>query len=218
MIRHPSNPNLVLHYDPVIRNLPVMVHKGPLVLNYLERLFETIQRSLEDHPRTFAIRFDLRYPGILPSGVDLSNRAISKFFEELKGVIQGDRENASHRNGYAHSTRVRYAWAREYGRDGKPHYHCLLLLNRDAYHTVGSFDSSQNNMFNRLSSAWLRALDLLESPDVGGLVHIPVNAVWYLNRGEPRELEDLFLRSSYLCKAATKCFGDGQHAFECSRI
>jgi hypothetical protein len=219
MIRHPHNPNLILHYDPSFRDLLVMVQKGPLILNYLDRLYQTLQRSLNDHPRTFAVRFDLRYPLSMPANIDLSNRAISTFFEVLKDVIQSDREGASQRNGFAHSTRVRYAWAREYGQDGKPHYHCLLLLNRDAYHTVGRFDSAQQNMFKRISTAWLTALNLSEaSENASGLTHIPTNAVWYLDKGNLRELEDLFLRSSYLCKAATKCFGDGQHAFECSRI
>jgi hypothetical protein len=219
MIRHPHNSNLTLHYEPIFRNLPVMVPRGPLILNYLERLHETLHRSLADHARTFAMRFDLRYPGLMPAGIDLSNRAISTFFEVLKDVIQIDREGASQRNGFAHSTRVRYAWAREYGQDGKPHYHCLLLLNRDAYHTVGRFDSAQQNMFKRIFTSWANTLGLAEtSAEAAGLVHIPASAVWHLDRGNVRELEDIFFRASYLCKAATKCFGDGQHGFECSRI
>ncbi|MCO2952435.1 inovirus Gp2 family protein, partial [Pseudomonas aeruginosa] len=35
--------------------------------------------------------------------------------------------------------------------------------------------------------------------------------------GDHGELADLFHRASYLCKAATKSYGDGQHGFGCSR-
>ena len=71
-------------------------------------------------------------------------------------------------------------------------------------------------MFNRLVEAWASALGLSVEA-VTGLVEIPSNPTYYLNRGESEELAEFFYRASYLCKSATKVFGDGSHGFGCSR-
>jgi hypothetical protein len=49
------------------------------------------------------------------------------------------------------------------------------------------------------------------------LVEVPPNPFYYLNRGELEGQAAFFYRASYLCKSATKVFGDGSHGFGCSR-
>ncbi|MNY80024.1 hypothetical protein D3C86_2209050 [compost metagenome] len=71
-------------------------------------------------------------------------------------------------------------------------------------------------MFNRLVEAWASALRL--SVEVmSGLVEIPNNPSYPINRDDPVGQEAFFYRASYLCKSATKAYGDGSHGFGCSR-
>lgn len=219
MSRHPDNTNLHLHHDNTFDGLPVMVEKGPFIEQYLARLKRTIDLTLSQYSRVMAFRVDLR----LPAGIDLpdyayTNEVISRFIESFKAKVEHDRQRARTRSPYAHDCKVRYVWARE-GRI-RPHYHLLILLNRDAYYTLGRMHSNAANMINRLQEAWGSALGL--SIDLrDGLVEIPNNAAYRINRdvrlGQEDKLPDLFRRASYLCKAATKAYGDCHHGFGCSR-
>ncbi|HCE7942319.1 inovirus Gp2 family protein [Pseudomonas aeruginosa] len=219
MPRHPSNTNLHLHHASTFQGLPVMAEKGPFIEQYLSRLHSTIERSLKQYARVFAFRVDLR----LPLSIELpdyvyTNEVISRFLESFKAKIEHDRQRARTRYLYAHDSKVRYVWAREESRGERPHYHLLILLNGDAYFTVGRKTSSEQNIFHRLQEAWASALGLSVG-EVSGLVEIPRAAGYLVSRaaGDQGELADLFHRASYLCKAATKSYGDGQHGFGCSR-
>jgi hypothetical protein len=221
MIRHPDNTNLRLHHDDTFEGLPVMVEKGPFVWQYLFRLKRTVDLALEQYSRLLAFRVDLR----LPVGIDLpdhayTNKVISRFVASFNAKIEHNRDKARERNLYAHDCKVRYVWAREVGWGGRPHYHLLILLNRDAYYTVGRLRSEADNMISRMQEAWASALGLPDD-QVDGLVHIPRNAEYrvdrYVRADDEDVLMDLFYRASYLCKAATKSYGDNHHGFGCSR-
>lgn len=220
MIRHPLNSNLTLFYGDHFHGLPVMVGKGPFIAEYLECLKGVIDFTTSDYSRVLAFRFDLR----IPCQNDLSpcvytNKVISLFFERFKWIIKADRARARSNNPYAHDSKVRYFWVREEGYLGKPHYHLLILLNKDAYYTVGRLDSDRVNMIRRLEHAWAGALSL-SVEQVSGLVEIPDNAQYRIDLNDPsgvNVLADLFCRASYLCKAATKTYGSNQHGFGSSR-
>ena len=217
MIRHPDNSNLSLHIDHTYKGLPVQVEKGPFIRKYLANLLVTINRSLTHYPRVFAFRVDLRLPAVGSRPEYLcSNEVIERFFASLKAKIRHNRDMARLVNKCTHDSQVRYVWVRELGQQGRPHYHVLILLNRDAFCSLGSFTSGKDNMFNRLQEAWASALCLSEEA-VKGLVEVPRNPCYYLDREGGEGLAALFFRASYLCKAATKGYGDGQHAFGCSR-
>ena len=216
MTRHPENSNLTLCREDHYRGLPIQVNKGPFVRNYLRRLDEVVCRALDDYSRVFAFRFDLRFP----AAIDLpdylyTNEAIERFIESFKAKIKHNRLKAGLSGKYIHDSKVRYVWAREIGYLGKPHYHVLILLNRDAFTALGKFELGRENIFNRLVEAWASALRLTLD-ECNGLVHIPDNPTYQLDRDDERELQELFFRASYLCKAATKVYGDGQHGFGCS--
>ena len=103
---------------------------------------------------------------------------------------------------------------------GRPHYHLVFLLNHDAYHRPGRLQSTRRNLVARLQEAWASALRL-SVDQVGGLVNITDDATYRIYRdvpdGKMDELPELFLRSSYLCKGATKSYGDNHHGFGSSR-
>jgi len=213
--RHAGNSNLHLHYEDTFRGLPVMASYAPFITEYLERLYETTQLALSDHRQVFAIRFDLRFPDDdLPP--ESGNAVISRFVDSLTARIQLARKRSERLNGSAHQTSVRWCWVREIGQEGRPHYHFVLLLNRDAFHTVGRFQSERENLYSRIQSAWASALRV-PFEDAVGLVHIPANATFHLSQGDPEEMDRYFHRVSYICKAATKDFGSRCRAFGCSR-
>ena len=221
MRRFSENRNLHLHVTDNFQGLPVMVEKGPFIQEYLEALNRTIACALDQYPRVIAFRVDLRLPRLMGIPDDaLSNRVISRFLESFKAKIEHNRDKAREQNKYAHGCRVRYVWARERSEGGRQHYHLLILLNRDAYYTVGRLQPQRPNMITRMQEAWASALKC-EIEQVRGLVHIPSNAEYRVDRevrpGNVDQLPELFHRASYLCKAATKRYGEGAHGFGFSR-
>jgi hypothetical protein len=217
MIRHPKNTNLTLHFESTYQGFAVQVDKAPFIQEYLNRLHQTVLRSLEQYPRVFAFRFDLRLPANtqLPPYA-LTNEVVDRFIESFKAKIKHNRQIAKQANKYAHDTKVRYVWTREHGQQGQPHHHFAILLNYDAFNALGKIESGRDNMFNRLEGAWASALGLSVEA-VKGLVEIPDNPYYHLHRNEPAGQAAFFFRTSYLCKSGTKVFGDGSHGFGSSR-
>lgn len=218
MPRHPGNTNLNLFYGSTYKGLPVQTDKGPFVCEYLDSLHLTVSRALAQYPRVFAFRVDLRLPvGPALPGYACTNEVITLFIESFKAKIKHNRARARLENKYAHDSNVRYVWAREQGQHGRPHHHLAILLNQDAFNALGKFESGRDNIFNRLEEAWASALGLPIGA-VRGLIEIPGNPSYRLHRGDPEGQAAFFYRTSYLCKAATKVYGDGSHGFGCSRI
>lgn len=211
------NRNHTLHFLGTYRSLPIINNRCPMVAEYLETLYRVIQQAQADYSRVCAFRFDLRFPRNMNADTDnISNEAITRFIESIKAKIRHNRECAKQQNAYAHNTKVRYVWARETGDDKRVHYHAVILVNHDVFFTLGRFGSEAPNMANRIREAWASALSLpLDSTT--GLVHFPDNAVYRIDRNHPQDLAAFFHRASYLCKAETKHFGNGQHGFGSSR-
>lgn len=217
MSRHPYNTNLHLYHGTTYAGMPVMFDKGPFILEYLDALDVTIKSALNEYSRVFAFRVDLRLPvdGYLPCDA-YTNVVIGRFLDSFKAKIKHNRDMARKTSGYAHACRVRYVWAREVAGSGRPHYHLLILLNQDAFYTLGRIDSENDNLRSRMDEAWASALGVPVGA-VSGLVEVPDNPVYRLHRNDPESYRALFYRASYICKKATKVYGDGQHAFGCSR-
>ena len=216
-LRNQNNTNQRLYVDEFFNGLPVYLRRGPLVLEYLERLYQVICSAFSSSSRVFAFRVELRFPaGSACDEAALSNRALVKFIASFREKISYNRSRASALDPYAHEAMLRYVWAREVGECGSVHYHLLIILNGHAFNTLGDFNSEQSNNFHRVHGAWASALGLNRSA-VSGLVHFPQNAVYRVNRGDQVGLEQLFYRASYLCKADTKVFGNGWHGFGASR-
>lgn len=217
--RVPDNTNLKLYYEPVYRGVPVKVHNGPLIKEYLDKLYQTVVMSLRDHPRTFAFRVDLRIPYWMDAGY--FPELIERFQQSLRSKVYYDRLQARNRSksGYAHQSRVRFVWAREIGQEGKPHFHVLILVNRDAYFRIGRLDSQEKNLSSLVEQAWASALGVpLDA--VSGLVHFPPESeAYHLMSLDPddSDFRRLMFWESYLCKYQTKHYGDRRRSFGYSR-
>lgn len=213
--RFPGNTNLHLYEGEFYKGFELVSGHSPFIEEYLDGTLSTIQRALSIYPRLLAIRVDLRYPYGYGA---FANERISRFFDSLKSKVEHDRSCAQRDLKRAHDTEVYYVWAKEYGVDETPHYHCVLLLNHDAYFTLGSFNSTTNNMYNRITEAWASALGM-SYDDVKGLAHIPEKGVYRINaRDGDMAIAALFRRCSYFCKAATKRFDGRGKAFSCSQF
>jgi len=219
-LRHPENTNLHLHYNESYRGLTVMAKHAPLIREYLDRCYEVTHLALAEHPRLFAGRFDLHFPAdCLFTDEDRSNRAISKFVDSLTGRIRTHRARSMREHGSVHGTSVRWFWVREEGDSaaGHQHYHFVLLLNWDAYRSLGSFNSGRDNLYRRIQAAWAGALRM-DIDDADGLVYVPDNAVYKLTRDPKTSMfPDYFERISYMCKTRSKVYSHGYHAFNSSR-
>lgn len=217
MIRHSSNTNLHIYHDTTYAGMPIQFDKGPFIQEYLEALAATIRAALNEYPRVFAFRVDLRLPayGSLPHDA-YTNAVIGRFLDSFKAKIKHNREMARRASGYVHDSRVRYVWVREVAGIGRPHYHLVILLNQDAFFTLGKIGSENDNMRSRMDEAWASALGVSVEA-VSGLVEVPDNPIYRVYRDNYESQQALFFRASYLCKEATKVYGDRQHAFGCSR-
>ncbi|MDG1582978.1 inovirus Gp2 family protein [Pseudomonas sp. GOM6] len=218
MQRHPVNRNLSVYSGETFHGFAIMADKGPFIYEYLETLKVTIGRALGQYPRVFAFRCDLRFPAnALRSDKGDSNSVMSEFLASFKAQIESSRNVAARNNQHTHKSEVRYVWAREQGQGSNVHhYHLLILLNWDAFYTLGRFGSERVNMIHRLEQAWACALRL-PLDCIQGLVHIPRDAKHHIRRYDPIGQERLFYRASYLCKEATKPFGNSCHVFGSSR-
>lgn len=217
MKRHPLNPSLHLHEGQTYNGRPIQHDKGPFVEEYLQSLEWVIDNAVSDNPRIFGLRFDLHFPNVsdLDSKV-FTSAAITRFVESLKAKIEHNRTQAKRDRRIVHDTVVRYVWTSEQNNSAHPHWHVAILLNWDAFRSLGRFEQGRINMYNRVVSAWASALKMMVS-EAAGLVHFPENATYQLHRDDEASINEFFKRTSYLCKADTKQYGNGRHGFGCSR-
>lgn len=215
-LRHQTNKNLKLYEESHFQGFMVQSENGPLVAGYLVRTMQVIESASRQYGRVFAFRMDLHLPNWMPASEYVGNAVLERFFASFKAKIRHNRNEAKEGNPYAHDTIVRYIWCREIGQRGLPHYHVAILLNHDAFCTLGKFELNRDNLFNRLIEAWASAL-VMSVEDASGLVHFPKNPFYLIARGDIGSLAEFFYRVSYLCKADSKQYGDGVHGFGASR-
>ncbi|GAA0655766.1 inovirus Gp2 family protein [Rheinheimera tangshanensis] len=199
-------------YEPTYSGLPVNLSRGPLIANNLAAISRTIVNALADTPRAYAVRFDLRLP---PEFDVTDSEVITRFFNALKRLLEAADQQKLKEGKRVHPHRLRYCWTREWGVEGRPHYHVLIILNHDRYRTLGLFKNSEGNLSARIKTAWAIAINR-HVEDASRLVHFPVNAEYRLNRNLPEyqsQIQSLFYRVSYFAKVETKMFGIGQRSF-----
>lgn len=207
-----------LVYGSTYEGYPLMEDKGPFVRRSLDKIIDVMNLSLDRHPRTFAFRVDLNLPVIYR--LHSADRLIDYFIASFKSKIAHAVKKARRRNKYAALSSVRYVWAREEATEGRPHWHFLFFLNHDAFRFLGKpgydrFDDDRRNIINRLIEAWAGALGL-EIEGAAGLVNITKNASYLIKANDFETQNEVFRRSSYLAKAATKVRGH-RHCFGGSR-
>jgi len=217
-VRFKDNKNLTLYNENTYKGLKVN-NNGSLILDYLESLHSTVQKSLAEYSKTFGLRFDLRYPDHLQDKKIDDGQIIKTFIDSLKSQIKSDINKVA-KQGRAHGTRLRYVWCKEIDKSKKCHFHFLILLNGDAYHNKGRLLSKNMNTAKRIMEAWKRAINKnsFQHVDPKGLVHFCKNGSYIVKRDDNEKLNALFHHGSYLCKTRSKKYVNGKHAFGKSRL
>ena len=213
---------------------PLQKMYGPINTRYLSELIDTIQSAQSINPRVTAIRVDLRYPASLLGDdmpcialIDREDK-ISLFFKSLRaklGILSQKKHKAGIRY-YPHN--LHYVWVREHGSSEHPHYHILLLLNKDAFYHTGDYkspDSLAGLIIQAWASAWGLHARIPGYQDDLALfaraVHFPMNGIYHLNVNDPvTQYEDdwmkLVRRVGYLAKTRDKHIQSGWRSFGCS--
>ena len=193
--------------SPLYNGYSVLSKDGPLVENILRGNELVLSRVQTNHNRIAVMRFELKFPARFTGNTEI----ISKFFDSLRYRIRNDLLKKTEARGRSISSEIGYVWVKELsGRHGW-HYHVALMLNYDVYNCFGVINSENPNMYNRILYAWAGALGYPVN-DTRGLVHIPENPVYKLDRNISSLYEDtheVLYRLSYLAKLKTKPYGVG---------
>ncbi|UCQ27267.1 inovirus Gp2 family protein [Edwardsiella tarda] len=197
---------------------------GSHIKAYKKNIIDVIKRSVKEYCRTLAIRVDLHDPVILDHGdtiaciANTDSGSISRFTNSLKAKLAANEQRKRKEGKRVHPNTLRYAWVREFTQNGKRHFHVLLLLNKDAYYHLGSYNLDEGTLRTMITSAWCSALNL--TPEEGQyLVQYPSNCKYTLHRDDILNdvyPSDLLNRIDYLTKVKSKNFDDGYRSFGCS--
>lgn len=216
-LRHPENKELSLSYDGSYRNVPVQTKRGPMIINYLDGLNETIERQLKQYAKVFAVRVDLYFPADWNESKRLSLDYYSRFMDSLKAKLAAfDYRKAQ--AGDSRSNTVRFCRVYEIGESRGLHIHAVLLFNGHIFRSLGNYSSSDENLYHRINAAWGSALQLFPAEvSSQGLVHF--NKPFYIEGRTDRseKVRQLFTHSAYICKADTKRFNRPVKVFSRSR-
>ena len=197
---------------------------GPLWSHYVVRMEETIQKALTAHTRTLALRVDFHFPecdDVVFAAMD--NKVITRAMASLRSQLTAQWLRKIRPEERFHWTDLRYIWAREFDWFGvKPHYHILLLLNKDAYMSPGNYQSDETNLATMIMAAWYRALRLAipADPKARSLVNFPANPCYWLDANSDKVESahfDLLFRVKYMAKVRSKHNEDGYRSFGCSQ-
>lgn len=186
---------------------PVLSQHGVLVENILIGNEEVLVQALRNHNRIVVMRFELKFPVGYTGSTDI----ISKFFDSLRYRLKNDLKKKSRIRGRTIHSEIGYVWVKELSSNHGWHYHVALFLNYDVYNCFGLINGNNINMYNRILFAWASALGC-QVDDARGLVHIPQNPVYKLDRCSLTINEDIqavLYRLSYLAKLKTKPYETG---------
>lgn len=192
---------------------------------YLDRLLTTMNNALEEYPRVYAIRVDLRLP-VDDSFFDCLSRdeivsynlrrtnLMKRFIESLSARMDTQARKKRREGKRVHSCNVRYAWARERDTSYNDHYHVVLFLNKERFCRAGDY-SGKDSLAALVINSWASALGC-EAEDCHRLVYFPRNHGYYLDSNHKDFsywYSELFYRISYLAKRRTKNYGEGNRCF-----
>ncbi|WP_220675141.1 inovirus Gp2 family protein, partial [Escherichia coli] len=146
-------------------------------------------------------------------------KAITRAIESLKSQLREEHK----RSGRAgESAPLGYIWARERVTGEHPHYHLVLLFDREVYAYLGNYTKADtDNMGVRIQKAWCSAIGL-DYPEYAYLPHFPKNNSIWFTRHDALTLSDdyydFLLRVAYLSKDYSKDFYDGYRNFGTSQL
>jgi hypothetical protein len=203
--------------------LPIQRAQDQHHQSYLKRIHALLMDCLDVHPRWMVVRIDLHGP----SGHSIPAGAVTRFVESVKAQLEHVRQTKRSAGKRGYDPMLRYVWVREWNEADQPHYHIALLLNRDAYFSLGNYgrlnepDQDYDAMLaGRICKAWGVALGVDWRQAKAG-VHFPEHPVSALACHSPRSKQQLygvFYRLSYFAKLQTKQYGEGDRNFGMSQL
>lgn len=229
MQRHPSNKNLTIFKAVTYDGLPLVTSKQTeytFIKEYLDSNKRVMDAALDQHPRTLAVRVDLRFPDNhqdpdYPKHNDKCE--ISTFMDSLKAQVDSNIARRRRSGCRVHNCKIRYIWVNECDDVTKDHYHVVLFFNKDTFGRLGSKNIPEyaSPLLEMIVEAWKRALHI-SSSKAWNLVHIPYDATYRLKKvscpDEDDDYRSLFLRLSYFTKAETKSFGTRRNRYRSSNV
>ncbi|MBZ1620540.1 inovirus Gp2 family protein, partial [Klebsiella pneumoniae] len=193
----------------------------------LRRAYDVTSNFSEKHDRMFTLRADFRFAqSHVPGEPDMpicfqkdDEKAITRAIESLKSQLREEHK----RSGRAgEPTPLGYIWARERVTGERPHYHLVLLFNKDVYGYLGDYTKPDaDNMGTRIQKAWCSAIGL-SYPYYASRVEFPKNHSAWFTRQDALTLSpdyyDFLLRVAYLAKTYSKDSHDGYRNFGTSQL
>lgn len=202
---------------------PVQLLPHQINDEYMQRINALLVNCLSIHSRWSVFRIDLR----VPNGKFLPLGAITAFIESMKSQLMHVELMRRDEGKRVYDHMLRYVWVREYNGSMHPHYHIALLLNRDAYFSLGDYSQLQSRdcgydsmLAGRICKAWGVALGLDWTVAMSG-VHFPdrpVSPLQIQNEDYEKQFSGVLYRLSYFAKYETKINGDGQRNFGMSQL
>ncbi|HHC5270958.1 TPA: inovirus Gp2 family protein [Klebsiella pneumoniae] len=193
----------------------------------LRRSLAVISNYLENYNRVCALRTDLRFAqSHVPDEPDMptcfqkdDEKAITRARESLKSQLREEHKRSGRAGECAP---LGYIWDRERVTGEQPHYHLVLLFDKEVYAYLGNYtESDADNMATRIQKAWCSATGL-DYPEYAYLPHFPKNHSICFTRHDALTLSDdyydFLLRVAYLSKDYSKDFYDGYRNFGTSQL
>lgn len=205
----------------------LITYHGAINGDYFNTLVDVIDTAQQAYRCVTAIRVDLHYPDKLMGDdmpcLELSLREdiLSRFFKSLDAKLKALAIRKLKDGKRVHSRDYHYFWVREQSQSNYPHYHLLLLFNKDDFYTLGVYndiDSLAGMIITAWASAWGVKINRKGNGELFtlflGSVYF-VQKVHYLNinasEHDYREsMTALLLHAGYLAKTAAKPVGDGK--------
>ncbi len=172
------------------------------IFSYFEIIDGVLRYAMRDYRRLLIVRLELRFPKAMAVSEIPGNEVLAKFVKSLRSKVSYQRARAIKRGRRAHSTDVRVVWVREFGPVSKrPHYHLMVVVNRDAYRGIGDINSDDDNLANCIQGAWASALNL-RSVVYKGLVSFSPGGQYSIINGNGYQA--VLRAMQYLCKEYSK--------------
>ncbi|HCD7237392.1 inovirus Gp2 family protein [Klebsiella oxytoca] len=202
-------------------------YESPISRYMLRRSLDVTFNFSEKHNRIYALRADFRFAQAhVPGEPDMpicfqkdDEKAITRAIESLKSQLREEHK----RSGRAGKpSPLGYIWARERVTGERPHYHLVLLFDKDVYGYLGNYTKPDaDNMATRIQKAWCSAIDL-DYPYYASRVEFPENHSAWFTRQDALTLSpdyyDFLLRVAYMAKEYSKDFHDGYRNFGTSQL
>lgn len=200
----------------------------PLIDSNLNKIYEILKDATRDFPRITAFRIDLRYPQDYE--VDRREGVITRFFRSLESQLYAELKRRKSKGKSVSRECLRYIWCKEIESSKNPHFHIVIILNKDNFRSLGdykNFKSRRRNckhFYHMVVDAWSRVLGI-EQNEAHQAVYVPENPTYYVFDRHPFDdciyeddeessfeqmFNELFNRVVYLAKYRTRAYGTGR--------